>query len=269
MIGEAEAQLVPEVDMQRPAVSRMYNYFLGGQHNFAADREAAAAALTAMPELPAIVRLNRLFLRRAITRADRAGIGQFLDLGCGIPSAGDGREVVRELDPGARVVGVDVDASAFLHGCCVTGDDPYAGMVLADLTDAGSVLGAPVVRDLIDFDRPVCLLLVAVAHFIPDTERLGRALDRYREALAPGSMLALTHGSRKGASERVERVRRIYNNTTAPMVMRDQEDVRGFFGDWPLLEPGVTTVGDWMGDEGLDEVAQRAFIVGMCRKIGT
>ncbi|MFG1995468.1 SAM-dependent methyltransferase [Actinoplanes sp. NPDC048988] len=269
MIGEADAQAVPEVDMQRPSVSRMYNYFLGGRHNFAADREAAAAALTAMPELPAIVRLNRRFLRRAVTRAHEAGVGQFLDLGCGIPSPGDAREVVRELDPHAPVVGVDVEASAYLHGCCVTEDDPHAGMVLADLTDPGLVLGSPVVRDLIDLDRPVGLLLVAVAHFIPDTERLARALDDYRRALAPGSVLALTHGSRKGSSERTERVRRIYNNTTAPMVMRDQADVRAFFGDWALLSPGVTLVGEWMAEEDLDEVAQRAFIVGMSRKIGT
>jgi hypothetical protein len=266
MIGEVEAQAVPEVDPQRPSVARMYNYFLGERHNFAADREAAAAALTAMPELPAIVRLNRRFLHRAIAVAYEAGIAQFLDLGCGIPSPGDGREVVRELDPRARVVGVDFEASAYLHGRCVTQDDPYAGMLLADLTDADAVLAAPVVRELIDLGRPVCLLLVAVAHFIPDTERLDRALERYREAVPPGSMLALTHGSRKGGSERIDRVRRVYNNTTAPMVMRDQEDVGVFFGDWPLLPPGVALVGDWMDVADAGEVPARAFVVGIARK---
>ncbi|MFC3735956.1 SAM-dependent methyltransferase [Paractinoplanes deccanensis] len=268
MIGEAEAQAVPEVDMQRPSVARMYNYFLGGAHNFAADREAAAAALTAMPELPAIVRLNRRVLRRAITLAHEAGVRQFLDLGCGIPSPGDTREVVRELDPRAPVVGVDFEASAFLHGRCATAGDPYAEVLLADLTDSDAVLGAPAVRDLIDFDRPVCLLLIAVAHFIPDTERLGSALEDYRRAVPPGSVLALTHGCRKGASDRIERVRRIYNNTTAPMVMRDEHDVRTFFGDWPLLGPGVAGAGEWMAEEGLDEVARRAFVVGMSRKSG-
>ena len=271
-----DAAIVPEVDPQRPSVSRMYDYFLGGHHNFAADRQAAAAALTAMPELPAIVRLNRRVLRRVVTLAVEAGIGQFLDLGAGVPSAGDGRAVARELDPAARTVGVDIEPVAFVHGRRVTADDPGADVIFADLTDADAVLAAPRVRRLLDLDRPVCVLLVAVGHFVPDTERLAGALARYREAVPSGSLLALTHGCRSGRSGRVEQVRRLYNNTTAPMVMRNREEVRALLGDWPLLGPGVVTGGEFCSvfpAAGTDfpagpaaPVADGAFLVGVARK---
>ena len=278
-----DAAIVPEVDPQRPSVSRMYNYFLGGRHHFAADRQAAAAALAAMPELPAIVRLNRRVLRRVVTLAVESGIDQFLDLGAGIPSDSDTREVARELDPASRVIGVDIEPVAFVHGRRVTVGDPAADVVFADLTDAGAVLAAPRVRRVLDLDRPVCVLLVAVGHFLPDTERLTGALERYRTAVAPGSLLALTHGCRAGQSKRVEQVRRLYNNTTAPMVMRNPDEVRALLGDWPLLAPGVVTGGEFCagsdpsalpdggtgrGPIGAAEasVADRAFLVGVARK---
>ena len=264
-----DATIVPEVDPQRPSVSRMYNYFLGEPHNFAADRQAAAAALTAMPELPAIVRLNRHVLRRVVTLGAEAGVDQFLDLGAGIPSPGDTREVARALNPAARVIGVDLEPVALVHGRRLTADDPAADMVFADLTDADAVLDAPRVRRVLDLDRPVCLLLIAVGHFIPDTARLHRALDRYRRAVPPGSLLAVSHASRSGRpSRRIEQVRRLYNNTTAPMVMRGPDDVRTLFGDWPLLDPGLVPGGRWCAsvDREPDGVADRAFLVGVARK---
>jgi SAM-dependent methyltransferase len=260
-----------EVDPQRPSAARIYDYFLGGTHNFAADRQAAAAALAAMPELPAVMRVNRDFLRRAVTVAAEAGVDQFLDLGSGIPTEGNVHEVARRVRPSARVVYVDIEPVAVVHGRRLLAGDPDAGVLLADLTDAATVLGSEPVRRLIDLDRPVCLLVVAVAHFIPDTELLGRALEQYREALAPGSFLVISHGTGEGDPDRSEQVRLIYNNTTSAMVLRDREEVRALFGGWPLVEPGLTVAAEWRpGPDaaGVDEVAARSFVVAMARRSG-
>lgn len=262
------AGVVPEVDPQRPSAARIYDYFLGGTHNFAADRQAAALALAALPELPELTRLNRDFLRRAVTAAARAGIDQFLDLGSGIPGSGNVHEVARRIVPGARVVYVDLEPVAVVHARPLLDGDPDAGVLLADLTDAAGVLEAEPVRRLIDLDRPVCLLVVAVAHFLPDTERLGRALDRYREAMAPGSLLVMSHGTTEGDPVRAEQVRRIYNSTTSPMVPRDRDELRALLGDWPLLEPGLTSVAQWRPEPGVpvrDEL-DRSILVAMARK---
>ncbi|WP_250002732.1 SAM-dependent methyltransferase [Actinoplanes sp. M2I2] len=268
VLGEQAATL-PEVDPQRPSVARIYNYLLGGRHNFAVDRQAAVAARGAMPDLPAIVRLNRQFLGEVVRRATEAGIDQFLDLGCGIPAAGNTYDVARRLDPASRVVGVDLEPVAFVHARRQLADDPAADALYADLLDADQVLASPPVRDLIDRDRPVCILLVSVAHFVPDTERLTTALAAYRAAVPTGSLLALTHACRKGPSPQVEQVRRVYNNTTAPLVARDAGETTALFGDWDLRAPGVRTFGDGCptpGRQSESESAEQAFLVGLAVK---
>lgn len=268
VLGE-QAAVLPEVDPQRPSVARIHNFLLGGRHNFAADRHAAAAARGAMPELPAILRLNRQFLRETVRLAVESGVEQFLDLGCGIPAAGDTFDVARRLSPRIRVVGVDVEPVAFVHGRRRCDGDPGADVLYADLLDAAEVLAAPAVRETLDPARPVCLLLVSVAHFIPDTGRLLAALGTYRSAVAAGSLLAVTHASRKTPSPPVEQVRRIYNNTTAPLVARDETEVAALFGDWALHEPGVQSFGSWCSAPGRQcesATAGSAFLVGVARK---
>ncbi|GIM96091.1 SAM-dependent methyltransferase [Paractinoplanes toevensis] len=256
-----------EVDPQRPSGARVYDYYLGGSHHFAADRQAAEVALAAMPELPAVLRAGRAFLHRVVTAAAATGLDQYLDLGAGIPAPGDVPSCVRELVPGARIVAVDIDPVAVVHtrraGDC-------AAVLLADLTEADEVLGAEEVRGTLDLSRPVCLLVVAVAHFIPDTERLGLALDRYREALAPGSWLALSHAcAEEVPPPHATQVLRLYNHTTSPMMLRERGEFRAFFGDWPLLDPGVVPAVDWRPGHGADmpgEVARHSLIAGVAIK---
>jgi hypothetical protein len=266
----SERYAVPEVDPQRPSSARIYDYLLGGAHNFAADREAAAAITAVMPDVPGVMRVNRDFMLRVVGAAAAAGLTQFLDLGAGIPAEGPNvLEVARRADPLARVVHVDLDPVAVVHGHRLLADDPRADFLYADLTDADAVLEAPAVRELIDFDRPVGLLVVSVAHFIPDTERLGRALEKYREVCAPGSWLALSHMGAEGEPQQAELVRRVYNNTTSPLVLRDRDDVRALFGEWPLIEPGLTTGGRWRPDPGerpAGEVADSSVLVAVARK---
>jgi len=258
------------VDPQRPSGARIYDYYLGGTHNFAADRQAAAVALAAMPELPAVLRLGRAFLRRAVAAAAAAGVDQFLDLGAGIPSPGGVPEVARRIRPGARVVSVDLDPAAVLHTRRAHAGDPDAEVLLADLTDADAVLTAEPVRRVLDLDRPVALLMIAVAHFIPDAERLGRALEIYRDALAPGSHLAMSHACTDGTEPaHARQILRLYNQSTSPMMMRQRDEFRAFFGDWPMLDPGVVMAGRWRpepGAEDPDEVAGNSLVVGVARK---
>jgi hypothetical protein len=167
------------------------------------------------------------------------------------------------------VVGVDIEPVAFVHGRRRFGGDPGADVLYADLLDAAQVLAAPAVRETLDLARPVCLVLVSVGHFIPDTGRLLAALDIYRSAVPSGSLLAVTHASRKSSSPRVEQVRRIYNNTTAPMIGRDEAETAAFFGDWVLREPGVQSFGSWCSMPGRQcesTTAESAFLVGMAEK---
>lgn len=263
------AQTVPEIDPQRPSGARVYDYYLGGTHNFAADRQAAAVALAAMPELPAVLRMGRAFLRRAVIAAAESGIDQFLDLGAGIPAGDSVPEVARRIRPGCRIVSVDLDPVAVVHTRRAGEGDPGAVALLADLTDADAVLGAPPVRNLLDFDRPVCLLAVAVAHFLPDTERLGRALERYREALAPGSYQVMSHACAEGNAPHARQILRIYNHTTSPMVLREREEFRALFGDWPLLEPGIVAAADWRptgGDPEPGRSARNEIIAGVAAR---
>lgn len=265
----SEPETVPEIDPQKPSAARIYDYFLGGTHNFDADRQAAEAAAAVMPDLPAAMRANRDFLQRAVKVVAAAGVDQYLDLGSGIPTEGNVHEIARRGHPHARVVYVDVEPVAVVHSRRLLADDPDAAVLLADLTDAGAVLGSPAVRDLLDLTKPVCALVVAVAHFLPDTERLGRALEMYREALAPGSYLVMSHASGEGDMQQAEQVRRVYNTTTSPLVLRDRDDFRSFFGGWPLIEPGLTVAARWRPDAAqaqVREVAGKSIIVAVARK---
>jgi S-adenosyl methyltransferase len=257
---------MPEVDPQSPSGARIYDYYLGGPHHFAADREAAAVVLTAIPELPTVLRMGRDFLRRAVGLVAEAGVDQFLDLGAGIPSPGGVADVARRYHPTARVVSVDVDPVAVVHNRRVCEGDPDSGVLLADLTDSGSVLHAEPVRRLLDFDRPIGLLAVAVAHFIPDAERLGRALEHYREAAAAGSYLVISHASHEGDPGQAQHILGVYNRTTSPMVLRDRDELRALFGDWTLLPPGVTSVAQWRPEEPADAAPGQPTIAGVAVK---
>jgi hypothetical protein len=257
-------EVLTEVDPQRPSGARVYDYYLGGRHNFAADRQAAEVALTAMPELPAVLRAGRAFLRRAVAAAAAAGFDQYLDLGAGIPAPGG---VPETAGPDARIFSVDIDAVAVVHTRRAAGDDPRRAVLQADLTDAGPVLGAA--AGLLDLDRPVCLLAVAVAHFLPDTERLGRALDHYREAVAPGSWLVLSHAFADGDPPHAQQVLRLYNHTTSPMMLRERDEFLALFGDWPLIAPGAVPAAAWRpgpDDDEPGEVARRSLIAGVAVK---
>ncbi|WP_416986500.1 SAM-dependent methyltransferase [Streptomyces sp. T028] len=236
------------IDISVPSVSRIYDYFLGGSHNFEVDREAARRAMEFAPGLPKIMQANRAFMRRAVRWAAGEGITQFLDVGSGIPTFGNVHEVAQAASPGARVVYVDHDPVAVAHSQAVLEGNEHAGVVAADLRKPQEILGSPVVRDLIDPERPVALLLVAILHFVEDADDPYAAVAELTEALAPGSVLVLTHASYEGmpvAREQSEAMVDVYKDIRLPLIMRTRDEVARFFEGYDMVEPGLVPMPYW------------------------
>ncbi|WP_411104653.1 SAM-dependent methyltransferase [Streptomyces sp. cmx-4-9] len=248
---ERPAWAPPGIDISVPSVSRIYDYYLGGSHNFEVDRQAARRAMEFMPGLPKIMQANRAFMRRAVRYAVAEGITQFLDIGSGIPTFGNVHEIAHAASPEARVVYVDHDPVAVAHSQAVLGGDDRTGVVAADLRKPQDILGSPEVGQLLDFDRPVALLLVAVLHFLEDADEPYAAVAELRDALAPGSLLILTHASFEGiplTEEVVGGTVGVYRDIRNPLVMRSGEQISRFFDGFELLEPGLVAMPNWRPD---------------------
>ncbi|MFG3101092.1 SAM-dependent methyltransferase [Streptomyces sp. NPDC048182] len=244
------------IDISVPSVSRIYDFYLGGSHNFEVDREVARRAMEFMPGLPRISQANRAFLRRAVRFAAAEGIDQFLDIGSGIPTSGTVHEVARETRPEARVVYVDHDPVAVAHSEAVLAGDERAAVAAADLRHPREILGSPEVRGLLDLDRPVALLLVAVLHFLPDEDDPYRAVAELTSALAPGSLLLLTHASWDHfplPEERAGGAVDVYRDIRNPLVMRTREEIARFFEGYAMVEPGLVPLPHWRPEGSPDD----------------
>ncbi|HEX6499044.1 MAG TPA: SAM-dependent methyltransferase [Micromonosporaceae bacterium] len=241
----------PEVDIDRPASSRIYDYMLGGSHNFAADRAVAERAVAAMPELPSVLRENRAYLGRAVRYlAGEAGIDQFLDLGSGIPTVGNVHEIAGAVNPDARVVYVDIDPIAVAHARAILTGNPRAGALLGDLRRPLTILGEPLVRDLLDLDRPVAVLLVATLHFIPDDQHPAHILAQLRQALAPGSYVAISHASDDGRPPAGQRdAQEVYARADNNVVMRGRSELAALLDGWQPVDPGIVPCPLWRPDD--------------------
>lgn len=234
---------------QRPNVARMYDYFLGGCHNFAADRAAAERILSIFPDTGIAAQANRHFLRRAVRYAAEQGIRQFLDIGAGLPTQGNVHEIVRQVAPDSRVVYVDVDEVAVAYARRLLPTDDRTVVVRADLRRPGELLAHPDVRTLLDLDRPVAVLLVAVLHFVTDAEDPWAAVARLREATVAGSHLVVSHLTSDGAPPLpAQQGQAVYQRSSAPLVPRTHADIRRFLDGYDLVEPGLVPVAEWRPD---------------------
>ncbi|GAA2804105.1 SAM-dependent methyltransferase [Crossiella cryophila] len=240
---------VPQgVDVERPSAARIYDYYLGGGYNFESDRQFARKAISLLPSLPMIAQQNRVFLRRAVRFCVQNGIRQFLDIGSGIPSVGNVHEVARQVDPAARVVYVDNEPVAVAHSRMMLAQDPQTAVVQADVRDPESILDSPEVRRLIDFDEPVAVLMVALLHFIPHADEPKAFLAQYRDAMAPGSFLALSHATLEHQPAITEQVRQLYENSQNPMTARNRAELEILFDGFELVAPGIVFTPAWRPD---------------------
>lgn len=247
----------------------MYDALLGGTHNFAVDRDVASALTAIEPAAREAARANRAFLGRAVRFLVDAGIRQFLDIGSGVPTSGNVHEIAQSAAPDSRVVYVETDPVAIAHSRSILAGNAGATIVHADLREPDVILAHPEVRRLIDFDRPMALLLVAVLHFITDEERPGDLVKRLATGMAPGSYLVISHGTLDGRSTKViEAVEKLYSRTSAPGRARDHATVKTFFDGFELLEPGLVRLPLWRPDgDGMPEnPEQSAGYAGVARK---
>jgi SAM-dependent methyltransferase len=238
-----------EIDTSRPHPARMYDAYLGGKDNYAADREAVRRILRVAPEVRDTARANRAFLQRAVRYlAGQAGIRQIIDIGTGIPSAGNVHEVADQAAPGTRVVYVDNDPIVHVHANALLTGRGTTRIVLADLREPSAILEHPKVGELIDFRQPVGLLLVAIVHFLTDDDHPARIIATLRDALPPGSYLVLSHATGDFRTGAAQQAAAVYDRATAPMTLRTHAQIAALFDGWDLVEPGLVQLPLWRPD---------------------
>jgi SAM-dependent methyltransferase len=271
-LGEASAPAAgdrppPGIDATVPTAARMYDYWLGGHDNFAADRIAALKVTERTPGVAEAARANRKFLGRAVRYlAGEAGIRQFLDLGTGLPTKGNVHQVAQAITPGAHVVYVDNDPMVLAHARALkTGDG--TSVIHADLRDPDTILSHPETRRLIDFSKPLAILFVSVLHFVPDPDA-HEAVAEFASAAAPGSHLVLSHGYHNQDLQASAATTTVYASTTSPVTQRTPEEILTFFDGLEILEPGLVPVQQWRPDEPGPSALSKAWILGgVARKL--
>ncbi|GAA3692948.1 SAM-dependent methyltransferase [Nonomuraea antimicrobica] len=232
-----------------PNAARMYDYYLGGKDNFAADREAAEKIMALGPSRE-ICLANRRFLGRAVRYVAERGIDQFIDLGTGLPNQNNVHEVARTIQPDARVVYVDYDPVVVVHArALLASTDTDITIVHADVREPASILDDPETKRLIDFSRPVGVVFVGVLHCVTDQEDPWGIVAAFRERMAPGSALIVSHLTDDAHPEVGVAAREVYRNADAPLVHRSRDRVKQMFDGFDLVEPGVTHVADWRPEE--------------------
>lgn len=250
----------------------MYDYFLGGSHNFAVDRAAAEQVLAAMPNVRELASVNRSFLGRVVQYLLDLGIRQFLDIGSGIPTVGNVHELAERADPPAKVVYVDNDPVAVAHSQSLLAGSPHARAIAGDLTHPLGILDNAELRATLDFGRPIGLLLMAVLHFVPDAQAYP-AVAELVAALPRGSYLAISHGVATSfpadQADAVNTVSTVYQRSTAGDVpTRVPVDVERFFSGLEFVEPGLVWASKWIGGQPLGETPEdrMGVIGGVARK---
>ena len=270
MTAEEPDWVPPEIDIKQANAARVYDYWLGGSHNFLADQDVGRAVCAVDPIVRAGARANRAFLGRAVRFLAGAGIRQFLDIGSGIPTEGNVHEIAQQADPGARVAYVDIDAVAVAHSKALLAGNQDAAVIQADLREPGKILAHDTVRGLVDFSQPTGLLLVAVLHFIADADDPWRIVATLRDALAPGSFLVLGQGTNADKPAVAGAFEKVYNRRVSTDIhMRSRPQILRFFDGFEFVDPGLAYVCSWRPDSPADvpgDPSQYGNLVGVARK---
>ncbi|HEU5471471.1 MAG TPA: SAM-dependent methyltransferase [Actinophytocola sp.] len=237
------------IDVTVPNAARMYDYALGGYHNFAVDREFVERAEKAIPGATLVAHMNRAFLGRAVRWLAGQGIRQFLDIGSGIPTLGNVHEIALAAAPDARVMYVDLDPVAVAHSRAILAGQPRVGVLEADVRKPQSITDHPDVTELLDFSEPVAVLLVAVLHFVPDDDDPAGILGWLRDAMVGGSYIVLSHGAPvPELGGEVDTLKKLYKQTPTPLHLRSSEQIAHLLSGLDVVEPGIVPISEWHPD---------------------
>jgi hypothetical protein len=257
------------VSIDIPHSARVYDYWLGGKDNFAVDRAVGEAMMKAIPGMRYMAGENRKFVHRvARDLVAKEGISQFLDIGTGIPTRPNLHEIAQSLEPTARVVYVDNDPIVLVHARALMISTPQgrSEYISADLRDPQSILADRALRDTLDLTKPVGLTLIAILMLLPDTDDPWGKVAELRDALPSGSLLAITHPTGDFNPDEVNAGVAAATTAGMTLVPRTYEEIRRFFGDWDLLEPGLVPVSSWRPDDAVAEPEAAYYWAGAARK---
>jgi hypothetical protein len=255
-----------DVTVAHPA--RIYDYWLGGKDNFAADRQAAEEVLTVMPVMARVARANRMFLAAAVHYlASEAGIRQFLDIGTGLPTASNTHEVAQRAAPQSRIVYADNDPIVLSHAqaLLISSPEGCCQYIDADARDPGSILSRA--AGILDLAEPVAIMMLGLLHFIPGSEDPHALVRHYLDAVPSGSYLAISHASSDIIAGTVAAGTRSYNaSASVPITPRSRDEVIRFFAGLDLIPPGVTPLGQWAPGSAVPQPASLPTYTGLARK---
>ena len=258
-----------DVDLVTPNTARIYDYLLGGKDNYAADREVAEQLLAVIPEARTAARENQAFIGRAVRFLAREGIRQFIDIGSKLPARGNVHEVAAEVAPDAAVVFADADPVVLAHARALLARTERAAFVRCDPRRPEAVADDPEVRALIDFDRPVAVVLDRALHFIEDAAEAAAVLRRLHDVLAPGSHLVFTHITPEPEPESGGDVRKVFKPTSGHFWGRSRAEILRIVACFDLLDPGLTYTPQWRPDAAAPgtAAAERTFtLAGVGRR---
>ncbi|MEV4169236.1 SAM-dependent methyltransferase [Nonomuraea sp. NPDC049709] len=235
----------PGVDPSVPSSARVYDYLLGGKDNVAIDRAVAEKLLAVAPDTRLVARANRHFQVEAVRHLAEQGIRQFLDLGTGIPTSPSIHETARTVSPACRVIYVDYDPVVRLHAQVLLADAPGVAGIQADLRHPAEILADPHVTGLIDFDQPVCVLMVGVLHFVMDEEDPAGIVAAFRKRMAPGSHLVVSHAMAESSADAIAQLQMATAGSPAQARFRTRDEVLRLLDGFELIGPGLVPVQDW------------------------
>ena len=267
--GDSTEMPPPGVNINVPHSARIYDYWLGGKDNFAVDRAVGDAMIKAIPGMRYMAGENRRFVHRAArVLVAKEGIRQFLDIGTGIPTRPNLHEVAQRIAPETRVVYADNDPIVLSHAraLMISTDEGRSEYISADLRDPAALLDDPLLRDTLDFDKPIGLTMIAILMLLADADDPWSQVATLRDAMPSGSCLAITHPTADFNAEEVGEAVAAATDAGMTLVMRPREAVERFFGDWELLEPGLCPVSVWRPDEPVDDPEAAYYWAGVARK---
>ena len=246
------AEIVAKIDTTRASAARIYDYLLGGHHNFQVDREVAEKLKADIPSAEIAARSNRAFLRRVVQFLTSQGIEQFIDLGSGLPTAGNVHEIAQKTNQNCKVVYVDNEPVAASQSRLILEGNPTTVAILGDMREPETILHHPDVHSIIDFTRPVGLLMMAVLHFVSDEDKPVELVQRYRDALVSGSFLGLSHGTADRPDTGITDAPETYKKTQNQLYLRTHAETASFFAGLELVEPGIVYTPLWRPEDEAD-----------------